>query len=105
MSWIYWVSNVLWMLLVYTLFGGMLGAFYFLELSLWGKIIIGIALVLLIVAFNMVTLRSGKWLSDLGVPFKLFAVLTLDIGGLHFGWNHGFANGFSLDSITPSSPD
>ena len=35
---------------------------------------------------------------------KLLAVLALGVGGLHFGWNHGFANDFRLASIVPSSP-
>lgn len=61
-SWMYWVNNALWMPSVYTLFGSMLGAFYFPELSLWGKIAIGIALALLTAAFNVVALRLGKWL-------------------------------------------
>ncbi|MGG2035234.1 APC family permease [Pseudomonas aeruginosa] len=100
----YWVNNALWMPSVYTLFGSMLGAFYFPELSLWGKIAIGIALALLTAAFNVVALRLGKWLPNLGALLKLLAVLALGVGGLHFGWNHGFANDFSLDSIVPSSP-
>ncbi|MEM5619248.1 amino acid permease [Pseudomonas aeruginosa] len=104
MSWMYWVNNALWMPSVYTLFGSMLGAFYFPELSLWGKIAIGIALALLTAAFNAVALRLGKWLPNLGALLKLLAVLALGVGGLHFGWNHGFANDFSLDSIVPSSP-
>ncbi|HGA3018147.1 TPA: APC family permease [Pseudomonas aeruginosa] len=103
-SWMYWVNNALWMPSVYTLFGSMLGAFYFPELSLWGKIAIGIALALLTAAFNVVALRLGKWLPNLGALLKLLAVLALGVGGLHFGWNHGFANDFSLDSIVPSSP-
>lgn len=100
----YWVNNALWMPSVYTLFGSMLGAFYFPELSLWGKIAIGIALALLTAAFNVVALRLGKWLPNLGALLKLLAVLALGVGGLHYGWNHGFANDFSLDSIVPSSP-
>ena len=100
----YWVNNALWMPSVYTLFGSMLGAFYFPELSLWGKIAIGIALALLTAAFNVGALRLGKWLPNLGALLKLLAVLALGVGGLHFGWNHGFANDFSLDSIVPSSP-
>ncbi len=103
-SWMYWVNNALWMPSVYTLFGSMLGAFYFPELSLWGKIAIGIALALLTAAFNVVALRLGKWLPNLGALLKLLAVLALGVGGLHHGWNHGFANDFSLDSIVPSSP-
>ncbi|MBG4773216.1 APC family permease [Pseudomonas aeruginosa] len=73
-------------------------------MSLWGKIAIGIALALLTAAFNVVALRLGKWLPNLGALLKLLAVLALGVGGLHHGWNHGFANDFSLDSIVPSSP-
>lgn len=97
--WMYWVNNVLWMFLVYILFGSMFGVFYFFELSFWGKIVIGIVLVLFIVVFNVVVLCLGKWLLNFGVLFKLFVVFVLGVGGLYFGWNYGFVNDFSLDFI------
>ncbi|HCF2345109.1 MULTISPECIES: hypothetical protein [Pseudomonas aeruginosa group] len=31
-------------------------------------------------------------------------MLARGVGGLHYGWNHGFADDFSLDSIVPPSP-
>ncbi|MGA4814925.1 hypothetical protein ACPA9J_04120 [Pseudomonas aeruginosa] len=76
---------------VYTLFRQHARRLLFPELSLWGKIAIGIALALLTAAFNVVTPRLGKWLPNPGAALKLLAVLALGVSGLHFGWNHGFA--------------
>ncbi len=99
----YWVNNALWMPSVYTLLGSMLGAFYFPELSLWGKIAIGIALALLTAAFNAVALRLGKWLPNLGAllaargarPGRRRPALRLE------PW---LRQRLQPDSIVPSSP-
>ena len=41
----------------------------------------------------------GQMAAEPRALLKLLAVLALGVGGLHHGWNHGFANDFSLDSI------
>ncbi|MCP8687466.1 APC family permease [Marinobacterium sedimentorum] len=95
-TWLYWINIALWMPAVFIMFGAIFSALYWPQLSLWGQIGIGLALCWLTAAINCLPLRLSKWIPNLGTPLKFLVILTLGIGGLWYGLQHGFANDLSL---------
>ncbi|MDO6563390.1 APC family permease [Amphritea sp. 1_MG-2023] len=102
-SWLYWITNATWMPTVYILFAGMLSELFFPGLSLWQQVFIGIALSIFTAIFNIVSLKMGKWLPNLGAVLKIICVLAIGIAGINYGMANGFANVLTWETMVPTS--
>ncbi|MDM3871597.1 APC family permease [Porticoccus sp. W117] len=101
-SWAYWVNTALWNPSIFILFAGVFKQLFAPELSLAGQIIIGIVLSWVSVIVNIVTLKVGKWVPNVGAILKLIIFITLIIGGLNYVQENGMANRISWETLTPT---
>jgi amino acid transporter len=101
-SWLYWVNVALWMPSVYVLFAGLLSQMFFPEMSLAGKIAVGIALTWITVYINVITLAVGKWVPNAGAIIKAVIMLAIGIGGFLYAGRHGVANDLSFANLAPT---
>lgn len=95
-TWLYWINIALWMPAIFLMFAGIVGALYLPGLTLWGQIMLSVALCWLTAAINCLPLAASKWIPNLGTPLKFAVVLALGAGGLWHGLEHGFANDIRL---------
>jgi amino acid transporter len=102
-SWMYWITNAIWMPSVYILLTGIFSALYYPELSLWSKVFIGIFLAFATALVNIASLRIGKWLPNIGAILKVICVLALGIAGIKYGLENGFFQQLSWQNLLPSS--
>lgn len=101
-SWLYWINVALWMPSVYVLFAGMLAQMFAPHLSLWAKIAIGVAMTWITVYINIIALRIGKWVPNLGAVVKALIMLAIAVGGFLYAARHGVANDLSLRNMAPT---
>lgn len=101
-SWLYWINVALWMPSVYVLFAGLLAQMFVPEMSLWTKIVIGIAMTWVTVLINVIALTVGKWVPNVGAVVKAIIMLCIGIGGFVFASRHGVANDLSLANLAPT---
>ena len=101
-SWGYWVNTTVWIPAIYILFAGVLKQLFMPELSLHAQIIIGVTLIWVTVALNVVTLDVGKWVPNLGAIFKMAVFLFIIAGAILYTQQHGMANTISLQTLTPN---
>lgn len=101
-TWYYWINVALWMPSVYILFAGMFSQLFFPDMSLWVKILIGIAMTWVTVWIGTITLETGKWVPNIGAFLKVAIMLVLGIGGIVFAIRNGVANEISIATLMPS---
>jgi amino acid transporter len=100
-TWCYWINMTVWLSAIYILSAGMLNQIFRLNLGLGAQIAIAIAITWATVIVNVVALRIGKWIPNLGalVKFVLFAAIIL--GALRYVGLHDMANALTLNTMTP----
>ncbi|UTW45221.1 APC family permease [bacterium SCSIO 12696] len=101
-SWAYWVNTALWNPSIFILFAGVFKQLFAPNLSLTWQIVIGIALSWISVIINIVTLKVGKWVPNVGAIFKLIIFATLILGGLNYVQDNGMANEITMDTLMPT---
>ncbi|MEZ5895190.1 MAG: APC family permease [Parvularculaceae bacterium] len=99
--WAYWVNTAIWLPAIYILFAGVFARLFHVELSLSAQVGIGIVLAWLTVLLDIIGLRVGKWVPNLGAMFKFVIFGSLIIAGFRYGMVHGVANEITLDTLRP----
>lgn len=99
--WAYWVNTAIWLPAIYVLFAGILSRLFLLELTLAHQIGIGVVLAWCTVLLDVLGLRVGKWIPNIGATFKLIIFFALILAGYRYGAMHGFANEISFNTLAP----
>lgn len=100
-TWYYWVNVALWMPSGYILMAGMIAQITGVEMSLWGKIAIGIGATWLTVLIGVTSLATAKWVPNLGAFIKAAIMLLIGGAGLYVLTTRGPANDLSWASLVP----
>lgn len=99
--WAYWVNTAIWLPSIFVLFAGVFARLFDVELTLSQQIGVGIVLAWLTALLDILGLRIGKWVPNLGALFKIVIFCVLIVAGWRYGQAHGFANPISADSFRP----
>lgn len=100
--WAYWVNTAIWLPAIYILFAGVFARLFNLDLSLSVQVGMGAVLAWLTVLLDIVGMRVGKWVPNLGAMFKFVIFGSLIVAGFRYAWLHGFANEISIDTFRPN---
>lgn len=100
-TWYYWVNVALWMPSGYILMAGMIAQITGVEMSLWGKIGIGIGATWLTVLIGVTSLATAKWVPNLGAVIKAAIMLLIGGAGIYVLTTRGPANDLSWPSLIP----
>lgn len=103
--WAYWVNTAIWLPSIFILFAGVFSRLAGIALSIEAQIGIGIALAWLTAALDMVGLKIGKWVPNLGAAFKMIIFGVLIVAGWRYGQANGFANEISAEAFRPKLED
>ncbi len=103
--WAYWINTAIWLPAIFVLFAAVAAQLFGADLSVSSQIIIGIVLAWLVVCLEIIGLKLGKWVPNLGAMFKLVIFAVLSIGGIYFGMTHGSANAVNLSTVKPNLED
>jgi amino acid transporter len=101
-TWCYWINMGLWLPAIYIFCASIFNQVFALQSSLQFQIGLAIALTWLTVGTNIVALRIGKWIPNIGALVKM-----LLFGGIIFGaWRYtsinSMANPMTLEALTPN---
>lgn len=103
-SWWYWLNVALWVPSVYLMFSVVLSEIFFPDLGFWAQV--GIAMVLIAANWvvNVLTLDTGKWVSNLGAMITVGVIVLIGVGGLVVWNSDGSATSFewTTDSMIPT---
>ncbi len=109
-GWTYWVNNLFY-------FPGLLlfiaGAFLFLGGSEWLGLgesayynaAFSLTLLWLVIGANIIGLKRGKWIQNIGAMATAAVFATLAVGGIWAWAQHGSATDFTLPSLLPDLGD
>ena len=99
-SWWYWLNVALWVPSVYLMFSVVLSEMFFPDLGFWPQV--GIALVLIVVNWvvNVLTLDTGKWVSNLGALITVGVIVLIGIAGVMVVTTDGSATSFEWTSAS-----
>lgn len=100
-TWLYWVNVALWMPAVYILFAGMFARLFAPDMSLWTQILIGVVMTWITVWIGSVTLKTSKWVPNIGAIFKAIIMGFIGIAAFIYAGKHGIANDLSFRAILP----
>lgn len=104
-TWSYWINNLLWTPSVFILFSSIFNQLFGLALGLGAQMAMGIGLLWLAVAVNIVSLDIGKWVPNIGAAIKILVFLILIGGAFAYVAEHGTANEITWSTLTPSMDD
>lgn len=99
--WAYWVNTAIWLPSIFILFAGVFVRLSGIELTLSQQIGVGIALAWLTALLDILGLKIGKWVPNLGALFKMIIFAVLILAGWNYGQTHGFANPLTADAFRP----
>jgi amino acid transporter len=104
-SWWYWVNVALWVPSVYLMFSVVLTDIFFPGMGFWAQV--GIAMVLIAANWlvNVLTLDTGKWVSNLGAMITVGVIVLIGVAGI-VAWNtDGSATEFAwnTESMIPTA--
>lgn len=99
--WAYWVNTAIWLPSIYVLFAGVFARLFHLDLTIAQQVGVGIALGWLTALLDILGLRIGKWVPNLGALFKMVIFGVLIIIGWRYGQTHGFANPLNGQAFRP----
>ena len=99
--WAYWVNTAIWLPSIFVLFAGVFSQLSGLELSLSQQIGVGIALAWTTALLDILGLKIGKWVPNLGAVFKMAIFAVLIAAGWRYGQANGFANPLTLEAFRP----
>jgi amino acid transporter len=100
-TWLYWVNVALWMPAVYILFAGMFAQLFAPNMSLWTQILIGVIMTWITVAIGCVTLKTSKWVPNIGAIFKAVIMVVIGVAAFIYAGKNGIANDLSFAAILP----
>ena len=100
-AWAYWVNTAIWLPAIYILFVGVSSQLFGLSFSLNTQIAIGIVLAWMTVLLDVVGMRIGKWVPNIGAMLKLIIFGVLIFMGYRYGSAHGLANEISVEALRP----
>jgi amino acid transporter len=97
-SWWYWLNVALWVPSVYLMFSVVLSDMFFPDLGFWPQVGIALALIAINWIVNVLTLDTGKWVSNVGAMITVGVILLIGIAGV-ITWNtDGSATSFEWTS-------
>lgn len=99
--WAYWVNTAIWLPSIFILFAGVLARLIEVDLSIPQQVAIGVALAWATALLDILGLRVGKWVPNLGAVFKMIIFGVLIIAGWRYGQAHGFANPLNAEAFRP----
>ena len=99
--WAYWVNTAIWLPSIFILFAGVFVRLSGIDLSLSQQVGVGIALAWLTALLDILGLKIGKWVPNLGAMFKMIIFAVLILAGWNYGKTHGFANPLTADAFRP----
>ncbi len=100
-TWLYWVNVALWMPAVYILFAGMFARLFAPDMGLWAQILIGVVMTWITVVIGSVTLKTSKWVPNIGAIFKAVIMVVIGVAAFIYAGKNGVANDLSLAAILP----
>lgn len=101
-TWAYWVNTAAWIPAIQVLFAGIFSQMFAPDMSLGAQIAMGLALIWIAVAINVVTLDVGKWIPNLGASLKILIIVSIIIGAILHTQANGMANPLNADTLLPS---
>ncbi len=101
-SWFYWVNTTAWIPAIFILFAGVFRQLFFPDMSLGLQITMGVVLIWVAMALNIVTLNIGKWIPNVGAILKIVIFAALIGGAILYTQQHGMANEITLETLTPN---
>jgi amino acid transporter len=101
-TWYYWINVALWMPSVYILFAGVVSQLFAPDMSLLGKIIIGIVMTWVTVGIGIVSLDTGKWVPNIGAFLKALLLMVIGVGAIIYASKNGIANDLSFQNLLPT---
>ena len=103
--WAYWINTAFWLPAIYILFAGIFAQLFQLPLSIQMQIALGIVLTWLTVGLDVLGLKIGKWIPNLGAAIKLIIFVVLIFGGFRYAAVNGSVNVINAESLTPAWED
>ncbi len=103
--WAYWINTAIWLPAIFVLFAGVAAQLFGFSLTVTAQIIVGLVLTWLVVGLEVIGLKIGKWVPNLGAIFKLLIFGVLSLGGIYYGLNHGSANAVNIETLKPDFED
>jgi glutamate:GABA antiporter len=101
-TWYYWISLPIWIPAIYIAFAEIAGRMFFPWLTLWDQVLIGIFMIWVTVAINILPLRSSKWVTNIGSVTKILVVIGMFAAAIYFFLSRGyFANAINLSDMLP----
>lgn len=101
-TWYYWISLPIWIPAIYIAFAEIAGRMFFPGLTLWDQVMIGILMIWITVAVNILPLRSSKWVTNIGSVTKILVVIGMFAAAIYFFLSRGhFANAINLYDMLP----
>ncbi len=101
-SWFYWVNTTAWIPAIFILFAGVFRQLFFPDMSLGLQITMGVILIWVAMALNIVTLNIGKWIPNVGAILKIIIFAALIGGAILYTQQHGMANEITLETLMPN---
>lgn len=101
-TWAYWVNTAAWIPAIQVLFAGIFSQMFAPEMSLGAQIAMGIALIWIAMAINVVTLDIGKWIPNLGASLKIVIIVAIIVGAVFHTQANGMANPLNASTLLPS---
>ncbi len=99
--WAYWINTAIWLPSIFILFAGVFVRVTGIDLSLPQQVGVGIALAWATALLDILGLKIGKWVPNLGAMFKMIIFSVLIIAGWNYGQKHGFANPLTAEAFRP----
>jgi amino acid transporter len=100
-TWCYWINVTVWMPAVYTLCAGIFNQLFELQAGLLMQVLIAVALTWLTVALNIVDLRYGKWIPNIGGVVKVLLFAGIIVGAFRYLARHEMANPMTIETLAP----
>lgn len=101
-SWCYWVNTAVWIPAILILFAGVFKQLFFPEMTLAAQITMSIVLVWVAMYANIVALKVGKWVPNIGAMLKMGLFIIVIAGAWSYTQTNGMANEISFETLTPS---
>ena len=99
--WAYWINTAIWLPSIFILFAGVFVRVSGVDLSLSQQVGIGVALAWMTALLDILGLKIGKWVPNLGALFKMVIFTVLIVAGWNYGQTRGFANPLTADAFRP----
>ena len=100
-TWCYWVNVTVWLPAIYTLCAAIFNQLFDIGGGLYAQVGIAIGLTWLTVAVNVVDLRYGKWIPNLGGLVKILLFAGIIFGAFRYLSLNEMANPMTVETLAP----